>query len=236
MLSEQELIDNYRQVVSHIRIGSKKYSHQTDLLAVSKTKPAAAVKVIYDQGQRHFGENYLQDGLEKVEALSHLPDIEWHFIGAIQSNKTKPIAQHFHWVETLERDKIAKRLNDQRPAGLPPLNVLIQINISGEEQKAGIMISEAETFATQLLNYPNLALRGLMCIPSPPNKEDDRHSLASQMSAMQSLMKKLQAKFPSIDTLSMGMSNDLDLAIQHGSTQVRIGTDIFGARENLTKD
>ena len=230
MLSEQELIDNYRHVVGHIQAASQQYSHATDLLAVSKTKPAEAVNVIYDQGQRHFGENYLQDGLEKIETLAHLTDIEWHFIGAIQSNKTKPIAEHFQWVETLEREKIAKRLNDQRPSHMPPLNVLIQINISAEEQKAGIKPEDAEAFATQLQDYSNLQLRGLMCIPSPPNDDKDNHSLEAQMSAMQALMKKLQAKFPSMDTLSMGMSNDLELAIKHGSTQVRIGTDIFGAR------
>ncbi|WP_420589102.1 YggS family pyridoxal phosphate-dependent enzyme [Bacterioplanoides sp.] len=200
---------------------------EVKLLAVSKTKPADMVATCYQQGQRSFGENYLQDAIEKIEALQHLEGIDWHFIGPIQSNKTRPIASHFHWVETVCRDKIAQRLNDQRPDDMPPLNVLLQINISGEEQKAGIEPAEVEALAELVHELPNLALRGLMCIPE--NTEDEQ-ALADQFERMKALFQQLQQQYPQLDTLSMGMSADMALAVEHGSTEVRIGTDIFGAR------
>ncbi len=197
------------------------------LLAVSKTKPAKMVTACYQQGQRSFGENYLQDAIEKIEALQHLEGIDWHFIGPIQSNKTRPIASHFHWVETVCRDKIAQRLNDQRPDDMAPLNVLLQINISAEPQKAGIGIGEVASLAQLVDDLPKLTLRGLMCIPE--NTGDGR-TLASQFEQMKTLFKQLQQQYPQLDTLSMGMSADMTLAVEHGSTEVRIGTDIFGAR------
>lgn len=200
---------------------------EVKLLAVSKTKPADMVETCYQQGQRSFGENYLQDAIEKIETLQHLEGIDWHFIGPIQSNKTRPIASHFHWVETVCRDKIAQRLNDQRPDGMPALNVLLQINISGEEQKAGIEPAEVEALAELVHELPNLALRGLMCIPE--NTEDEQ-ALADQFERMKALFQQLQQQYPQLDTLSMGMSADMALAVEHGSTEVRIGTDIFGAR------
>lgn len=198
-----------------------------NLLAVSKTKPASMVQQCYQQGQRSFGENYLQDALEKIEALTELSDIEWHFIGPIQSNKTRPIASHFHWVETVCRDKIAQRLNDQRPPELAPLNVLLQINISGEEQKAGILLSELPQLAQLVDSLPQLTLRGLMCIAENTRNEEQ---LVQQFEQMRSAFQQLQSEYPQADTLSMGMSADMELAVNHGSTEVRIGTDIFGTR------
>lgn len=200
---------------------------EVSLLAVSKTKPAGMVETIYQQGQRSFGENYLQDAIEKIEALQHLTDIEWHFIGPIQSNKTRPIATHFQWVETVCRDKVAQRLNDQRPTDMPALNVLLQINISGEEQKAGIEPTDIDVLARLVHELPNLNLRGLMCIPE---NTSDEQALMNQFEQMKSLFRQLQQQYSSVDTLSMGMSADMTLAVKHGSTEVRIGTDIFGAR------
>lgn len=224
------LEQHYQQVSQRLQQAcdqSKRAPQTVKLLAVSKTKPAAMVETIYQQGQRSFGENYLQDAQEKIDALQHLTDIEWHFIGPIQSNKTRPIATHFHWVETVCRDKIAQRLNDQRPADMPPLNVLLQINISGEDQKAGIHPDEVDQLAALVAQLPNLSLRGVMCIPE--NTQDDA-ALAQQFEAMQRLFQRLQQGYSSVDTLSMGMSADMALAIAYGSTEVRIGTDIFGAR------
>jgi len=197
------------------------------LLAVSKTKPASMVEECYALGQRAFGENYLQDALEKIEALKHLSDIEWHFIGPLQSNKTRPVAENFHWMETLEREKIAQRLNDQRPEGMTPLNVLIQVNISGEDQKSGISPAEVESFAQTLATLPRLKLRGLMCIPEATG---DNQRLSEQFDGMHALWETLRSQYPQVDTLSMGMSGDLELAVTCGTTEVRIGTDIFGAR------
>lgn len=197
------------------------------LLAVSKTKPASMVEEVYQLGQRAFGENYVQDGLTKILALSHLSDIEWHFIGPLQSNKTKVIAEHFDWLETLERERIAQRLNEQRPADKAPLNVLIQVNISAEAQKSGIAASEVMNFARCLSQYPRLKLRGLMCIAQATNNEA---ALSAQFAQMHGLFCALQQEFNEIDTLSMGMSADMALAIANGSTEIRVGTDIFGAR------
>lgn len=224
------LEQHYQQVSQRLQQAcdqSKRAPQTVKLLAVSKTKPAAMVETIYQQGQRSFGENYLQDAQEKIDALQHLTDIEWHFIGPIQSNKTRPIATHFHWAETVCRDKIAQRLNDQRPADMPPLNVLLQINISGEDQKAGIHPDEVDQLAALVAQLPNLSLRGVMCIPE--NTQDDA-ALAQQFEAMQRLFQQLQQGYTSVDTLSMGMSADMALAVAYGSTEVRIGTDIFGAR------
>lgn len=224
------LEQQYQQVSQRLQQAcdqSKRAPQTVKLLAVSKTKPATMVETIYQQGQRSFGENYLQDAQEKIDALQHLTDIEWHFIGPIQSNKTRPIATYFHWVETVCRDKIAQRLNDQRPADMPPLNVLLQINISGEDQKAGIHPDEVDQLAALVAQLPNLSLRGVMCIPE--NTQDDA-ALAQQFEAMQRLFQRLQQGYSSVDTLSMGMSADMALAIAYGSTEVRIGTDIFGAR------
>lgn len=197
------------------------------LLAVSKTKPIEAIESAIAAGQRAFGENYVQEGVEKIQHFAGQNGLEWHFIGALQSNKTRVVAEHFDWVQTIDRLKIAERLNDQRPAGLPPLNVLIQINISDETSKSGISPAEMLSLAREISRLPNLKLRGLMAIPKPES-ETARQKIALQ--AMQTLFQQLQAEFDGIDTLSMGMSDDMAAAIECGSTMVRIGTAIFGAR------
>lgn len=222
---------HYQSVVERIRNACAACGRDpagVKLLAVSKTKPAAMVEEVYRLGQRSFGENYVQDGMDKITALAHLDDIDWHFIGPLQSNKTRIVAEHFQWVETIDRERIARRLNDQRPAELPPLNVLLQVNISGEEQKSGVMPEELDALATAVSSMPRLCLRGLMCIPEHTADED---TLAQQFRQMKTQLSALQSRYPQMDTLSMGMSADMALAVACGSSEVRIGTDIFGARD-----
>jgi len=207
--------------------------HQVALLAVSKTRPASDIEEAYQQGLRAFGENYVQEGVEKVIALSETgpyKDIDWHFIGPLQSNKTRAIAEHFHWLHTLERDKIAQRLNDQRAAHLPPLNVLIQVNISAEDSKAGVSLDQVPALAQAIAQLPNLSLRGLMCIPAPAHSDAEIARLKAEFEQMAASLNQLQQQHPQADTLSMGMSDDLALAIAAGSTMVRIGTALFGPR------
>jgi pyridoxal phosphate enzyme (YggS family) len=225
------LEQRYQTVRAHISSACEqahRSSEAVKLLAVSKTKPAQMVETLYQLGQRSFGENYLQDAVEKITQLAHLADIEWHFIGPIQSNKTRVIAEHFQWVETLDREKIAQRLNDQRPTTAAALNVLIQVNISREEQKSGIAPEHVEKLAAFIEQLPQLSLRGLMCIPEATQ---DERKLATQFDEMQQLLQQLANNHPQCTVLSMGMSNDLALAVKHGSSQVRIGTDIFGSRD-----
>lgn len=194
------------------------------LLAVSKTKPASAIREIHAAGVRDFGENYLQEALTKQQALSDLPLI-WHFIGPIQSNKTKAIAEHFDWVHSVDRLKIAHRLSEQRPAGLAPLNICLQVNVSGEDSKSGCTPADLPALAKAVAALPNLRLRGLMAIPEPT---EDR---ATQEAAFASLRKLQEGLGFGLDTLSMGMSHDLEAAIAQGATWVRIGTALFGARD-----
>ena len=225
------LEQRYQDVKAHICSACEQIQRSKDeisLLAVSKTKPAHMVETLYQLGQRSFGENYLQDAVEKITYLKQLSEIEWHFIGPIQSNKTRTIAEHFQWVETLDREKIAQRLNDQRPLELPPLKVLIQVNISREEQKHGIEPEQVENFAKIITHLPQLSLQGLMCIPEATK---DESKLSAQFDEMNALLKQLTNNYPHCTVLSMGMSNDLELAIKHGSSQIRIGTDIFGPRD-----
>lgn len=197
------------------------------LLAVSKTKPVSAVQQAIEAGQRHFGENYLQDALEKIQALPN-PDLVWHFIGPIQSNKTRAIAEHFDWVHSVDRLKIAQRLNDQRPEGLPPLNVCIQVNISREDAKAGILPEGAAELARAVNALPRLRLRGLMAIPRASKASSEQ---LAPLQALTALQKQIKTELSELDTLSMGMSADLEAAVAAGATLVRIGTDIFGARQ-----
>lgn len=196
------------------------------LLAVSKTHPAEDVRAAHAAGQQAFGENYLQDALPKIAELAGL-DLEWHFIGAIQSNKTRDIAEHFDWVHTVERDKIARRLNEQRPEGAAPLNICLQVNISREESKAGISPDEVLALAEVVSGLPNLRLRGLMAIPAAT---DDVEAQRAAFRALRECQQQLIAEGFELDTLSMGMSGDIEAAIAEGSTMVRIGTAIFGAR------
>lgn len=197
------------------------------LLAVSKTKPVAAIQEAIEAGQFAFGENYVQEAVEKIEFFANRADLEWHFIGPLQSNKTKLVATHFDWIQTVDRLKIAERLNEQRPVDKAPLNVLIQINISDENSKSGIQPEEMLPLAQAISQLPNLKLRGLMAIPKPES-EPEQQKIA--LRKMQALFNRLQAEFDGIDTLSMGMSDDMQSAIECGSTMVRIGTAIFGAR------
>lgn len=203
---------------------------EVKVLAVSKTQPAEAIRVAAATGQQAFGENYLQEALQKQQDLADLPELEWHFIGAVQSNKTREIAENFAWLHTLARQKIAQRLNDQRPAKLPKLKVLIQVNISNEASKAGILPSEVLGFAKQLLELPRLEVCGLMCIPKASEDFTQQRQAFAQLADLQA---QLMQALPELNltTLSMGMSGDLEAAIAEGSTLVRIGTAIFGARE-----
>jgi pyridoxal phosphate enzyme (YggS family) len=200
------------------------------LLAVSKTFPAAAVLEAVAAGQRAFGENYLQEALDKIAAVAAAvptEPVEWHFIGPIQSNKTRPIAASFAWVHTVERLKIAQRLSEQRPGGLPPLNVCIQVNISGEASKSGASPEELPELARQVAALPNLKLRGLMAIPEP---ETDPAKQRAAFARLRALAGQLRGEGLELDTLSMGMSADLAAAIAEGATIVRVGSAIFGSR------
>jgi len=199
------------------------------LLAVSKTFPAEDIRAAHAAGQRAFGENYVQEALTKVEALADLrASLVWHFIGPLQSNKTRPVAEHFDWVHSVDRLKIAQRLSEQRPDTLPPLNICLQINISGEASKSGITPGEAAEVARQIAALPKLRLRGLMAIPEPAGDVEQQRV---PHRALRELFEQLCAEGFELDTLSMGMSGDLEAAVLEGATIVRVGTAIFGARD-----
>lgn len=197
------------------------------LLAVSKTQPVEAIKMAAEAGQTQFGENYLQDALPKIQTLCELGfNLEWHFIGPIQSNKTRAIAEHFQWVHSVDRLKVAQRLNEQRPAQMPALKVCIQVNIDNEAQKAGVQPENLNALATAIVQLPHLELHGLMAIPPAASTPEQQHAT---FATLRELFEKLLPT-ATLDTLSMGMSGDLEAAIAEGSTMVRIGTAIFGAR------
>ncbi|MBK5413889.1 YggS family pyridoxal phosphate-dependent enzyme [Pseudomonas sp. TH31] len=221
------IADNILQVSSRIQAATQaahRDEHSVQLLAVSKTKPAEALREAHAAGIRDFGENYLQEALGKQLELTDLPLI-WHFIGPIQSNKTRAIAEHFAWVHSVDRLKIAQRLSEQRPAELPPLNICIQVNVSGEDSKSGCTPADLPALATAICALPRLKLRGLMAIPEPT---EDRAAQDAAFAAVQRLQASLNLP---LDTLSMGMSHDLESAIAQGATWVRIGTALFGARD-----
>ncbi|HRP23760.1 YggS family pyridoxal phosphate-dependent enzyme [Thauera sp.] len=197
-----------------------------DLLAVSKTWPAEAVREAALAGQRRFGENYVQEGVDKIDALRTL-GLEWHFIGPLQSNKTRPVANAFDWVHSIDRLRIAERLSAQRDVHLPPLNVCIQVNVSGEDSKSGIAPGETLALARAVAALPRLRLRGLMCIPEP---SEDAALLQARFALLRGLRDELVAAGLAVDTLSMGMSHDLEAAVAAGATVVRVGTAIFGER------
>ena len=207
---------NLKRVTS--RINSIECTHEVQLIAVSKTRSTAEIQEAINAGQVHFGENYLQESLDKISFFKESKLI-WHFIGPIQSNKTASIAENFDWVHSVDRLKIAKRLSDQRDPSLEKLNILIQINIDEEQTKSGLLLKDINEIISEVSDLPNISLRGFMCIPSPKN---------SAMSFKE--MANLISKYPSLDSLSMGMSSDLELAIKNGATFVRVGTDIFGPR------
>ena len=225
------IAENIAKVRARIREAAQAAGRDPDapqLLAVSKTKPAQALREAYAAGQCDFGENYLQEALDKQQALIDLP-LVWHFIGPIQSNKTKPIAEHFTWVHSVDRLKIAQRLSAQRPAHLPPLNICLQVNISRETSKSGCLPEELPALARAVMLLPNLRLRGLMAIPEPC------HDLTAQRAVFAQVRALRDAQNLELDCLSMGMSDDLAAAVAEGATWLRIGTALFGARDYAPK-
>lgn len=218
-----------RSQISNAELAFNRQPGSVRLLAVSKTKPAEDLAAAYQSGQRHFGENYLQEALGKQQELGAY-DITWHFIGPIQSNKTKALATHFDWVHSVDSLKIARRLSEQRPAHLPPLNVCLQVNISDEQSKSGISLDELPELCEQVVKLPNLRLRGVMAIPAP---QDDFEQQRRPYKTLYQAVAKLGR--PELDTFSFGMTGDLQAAIAEGSTIVRIGTALFGERNYAAK-
>jgi pyridoxal phosphate enzyme (YggS family) len=221
-----ERLKSIQITVEQSTLDAHRPSNAVKLLAVSKTKPVSDIVHAYDAGQRLFGENYVQEGVEKIQALQTLDDIEWHYIGPLQSNKTRLVAEHFTWVHALDRLKIAQRLNSQISTD-KTLNVCIQVNIDDDQNKAGISADQLNDFAKAISELPNLSLRGLMTIPKANQSQAQQTASFAHMSL---LFNDLKKQYSSIDTLSMGMSGDIQNAINNGSTMVRVGTAIFGAR------
>jgi len=222
-----EHLSTIRERVRIAALAAGRNADDVTIVAVSKQQPVEAIQLAYRAGQRHFGESYAQEAERKLDALSDL-DIVWHFIGRIQGNKTRFIAERFHWAHTVDRERIARRLAEQRPYHAPPLNVLIQVNLEGEPQKAGVPADDVEALAETVAAFDKLALRGLMTIPPAGLPPDESRAHFERLAALQS---RLTARGFALDTLSMGMSDDFEIAIAAGSTCVRIGTAIFGARE-----
>ncbi len=240
-MDNNSLVDNWQQVrrqvvescqqADNIAVhNEEEVFEQITLLAVSKTKPAKMIATLAQQGQRDFGENYLQEAIEKITTLQAQPEmsaIVWHYIGHVQRNKTRDIAEHFDWVQTLERDIIARRLNDQRPDELPPLNVLVQVNIDDEDSKSGCLPEELPELIETIKGYERLSLRGLMIIPA----QTDTTDAFMRTKQLFEDIKQAHPELDAWDTLSMGMSADMAQAIANGSTMLRVGTAIFGARD-----
>ncbi len=227
-----DLIHNLEAVQQRIAMAAHvagRDARSIALLAVSKTFPAEDVRAAHVAGQCAFGENYVQEAITKIEALADLRGtLEWHFIGPLQSNKTRPVAEQFDWVHSVDRLKIAQRLSEQRPDNLPALNVCLQVNISGETSKSGVSIAEAVEVAREIATLPKLKLRGLMAIPEPVGSIDEQRVPHRWL---RELFERLRDEGLQLDTLSMGMSNDLEAAVLEGATIVRVGTAIFGARD-----
>ncbi|MBP55098.1 YggS family pyridoxal phosphate-dependent enzyme [Marinobacter sp.] len=227
------IADNIGSVTRRIQKATLKAGRgggSVHLLAVSKTRPADELRMAYNAGQRAFGENYVQEALDKMDELRGLNAIEWHFIGPTQSNKTRQIAEAFAWVHSVDRLKIAQRLNDQRPLSLPPLNICLQVNINNEKSKSGCALEDLIDMADAIEEMPNLSLRGLMAIPDPDQPEAE---LRSSFRKLANALKQMRQEAPGcgpLDTLSMGMSGDLEMAIEEGATWVRVGTALFGPR------
>ena len=221
-----------RSRIERAALSAGRFPSAIALIAVSKTWPPECIEAAYACGQRAFGENYAQEALAKMTSLAHLP-LEWHFIGPIQSNKTRVLAEHFQWVHSVDRERVAQRLNDARPEHLPPLNACIEVNVSGESTKHGVAPAEAQRLASFMLGLPRLRLRGLMTVPEPTS---DAALQRRRFAALRDLKDGLHAAGIALDTLSMGMSDDLEAAIQEGATMVRIGTAIFGARRGAAQN
>ena len=222
-----ERLKSVQTTIEQSTLEAHRPTKSVKLLAVSKTKPVSNIVQAYEAGQRLFGENYVQEGIEKIQVLQHLDDIEWHFIGPLQSNKTRLVAEFFDWVQGIDRIKIAQRLNDQR-SNNKKLNICIQINIDNDPNKAGIKPSELEHFADAIKHMPKLVLRGLMAIPKAQQTKQQQQVSFQHMAR---IFESLKMQHTALDTLSMGMSGDMCQAIDAGSTMIRIGTAIFGKRE-----
>jgi len=229
------IAQNIQQIQQKIADAEQKYQRQKNsvcLLAVSKTKPADMLRAAFAAGQRDFGENYTQEALQKITALNDLA-IVWHFIGAIQSNKSRDIAEHFAWVHSVDRLKIARRLSEQRPTHLAPLNICLQVNISEEGSKSGFLLDELDDAIEEIVKLPHINLRGLMAIPAKASTLTEQRAI---FSPLKKKLHDLNQQAYHLDTLSMGMSNDMAAAIAEGATIVRIGTAIFGTRHNASSN
>lgn len=228
MLSIAENLETVRQRLAHAALRAGRSPDTIELLAVSKTCPAEAVHTAHAAGQRDFGENYVQEALDKIHALADLrSELVWHLIGPLQSNKTRGVAEAFDWVHSVDRLKIAQRLSEQRPAWLPPLQVCLQVNVSGETSKSGVTPADLPALAQAVASLPRLQLRGLMSIPEPAETEEAQREPHRRL---RTLLAQLNAQGLALDTLSMGMSADLEAAVLEGATWVRVGTAVFGAR------
>ena len=226
----ENIAENLKKNRGRIMAAEQEYNRppgSVGLLAVSKTQPAEAIRLARQTGQLHFGENYVQEALDKIKALPD-PELIWHFIGPIQSNKTRLLAENFAWVHTVDRGRIARRLSEGRPVHLPPLNICIQVNISAESSKSGIDPAGTQLLANEIITLPQLKLRGLMVIPASSHEFDAQRQAFRQTRL---LLEQLNQTGLQLDTLSMGMSDDLEAAVAEGSTVVRVGTAIFGARQ-----
>ena len=226
----QNIAQQLENIRNKISAAEQKYQRESDsvtLVAATKTRSIAEIQEAIKHGQINFGENYLQEASSKIEALKNQKTI-WHFIGPIQSNKTKLIAENFSWVETIDREKVAQRLNDQRPKNLPPLNVCIEVNLEGEKTKSGVASNEILPLAQKIAAMPSLKLRGLMSIPTPSKDFTKQRQIFHKLS---DALRELNQQGFNLDTLSMGMSDDFEAAIAEGATIVRIGSAIFGPRD-----
>ncbi len=229
-MNARQLPDNISKVLRRVRLSAEKSQRQASdivVLAVSKTRPPEDIRTAHAAGLREFGESYLQEAVAKIEQLQDL-DLVWHFVGPIQSNKTRAIAAHFDWVHSVDRLKIARRLSEQRPAEMPPLNICLQVNISAEESKSGVDLQQLPQLAREVAALPRLELRGLMAIPAP---SEDFAQQRQAFATLRHALEGLRDVAPHMDTLSMGMSGDLEAAIAEGSTLIRVGTAIFGPRQ-----
>jgi hypothetical protein len=227
------IASNIKSIIARISSAAEASGRNADgitLLAVSKTQPASSIRQAVEAGLTSFGENYLQEALEKMDELRDL-ELDWHFIGPIQSNKTRAVASNFNWVHSVDREKIGRRLSDQRPAHMKPLNICLQVNLDDENTKSGITPDDLPTLAQSLCRLPNLRLRGLMAIPKATDSYEEQRNGFFRLRQLLDNLRHLDPALETLDTLSMGMSGDMEAAIAEGATIVRVGTAIFGARK-----